>query len=867
MSDFKIIGNSNPIVGKEEFYSVNNFLPNVLPFQSLPNTNNFEHPVKWEIYILENGRWRKTKENDKTGKKVSYTFLQKSLERKGIRILVRRGEETARLDVKTHRAEKPKIESIELLDKSGKKPAKPLSYGQTLKARVHCLHMDKRKIFVTLWEDDAKGAGHNKSNEKNIIQTRSGIVKGGIADVDFVLSPSFAKIATMAGAEEDKIHEYYVTTDFDSEKLASNNVNVNELETPVAPYKKKVPVQQPTTAKPPVQLPKTNIPTPKAPAKAKSEITRVHITDADGRDIKGVYKEKQIKVWIDSVGLKGKEITLKLYDQDPLSNDLLLDQKFTITNDIFPINIFLSRIPRSKGEDLFEGNEQELFADVQVTQTHQSKQSAKVDVDSKVFKQDIVDSKTVTKVGEKDEKDDKKDEKKGVCPNCDKPVTVAQLKKIFTQADDATLKKAADTYTKYMKELSMNTCWNKAHFFAQAVVESGLKLHVRGGESFNWYFQSLIDTFGKFQTQEGKKKAKDWGRKILDRRDPNAVDVTPENEKNIANWAYAPDYKTGKDLGNKGGNDGWDFRGKGLIQLTGRGAYEYANKYTLKAGSDIIKKPDLVVEDVNIAVLSSMAFWKWKNICNVTNGNSSTESISIKVGKKVRNNYSEKQDAFDDYTSKSFKINDCTWGKKVVTDKNKLKTYDNAYTADSKVAYIDIIVPDDRRNEGLLVVFDNKEILFKCYVLAMGTTNNAIMIPEGHGSTPKGLWSSWYEKVHIGESSYGKHGLIKVTGISGDALTATKKGRNGIAIHSGHTHKQGNTINDNSYLEFTYGCMRVYNADMKTLVETYNKLKNSGKKINIYVEEVSNINKVFKEYDFKIDSKDVKRNYSKNAKQ
>lgn len=451
------------------------------------------------------------------------------------------------------------------------------------------------------------------------------------------------------------------------------------------------------------------------------------------------------------------------------------------------------------------------------------------------------------------------------------------LKEIFPNATFSMRKAVADTYNTYMKELGMDTCWNKAHFFAQARVETGLNLKLKNGESFNWYYQSLIDTFGKFQTEEGRKKAKEWGRKIADRKDPRAVDVTLENERNIANWAYMPDYKTGKDLGNKGGNDGWDFRGRGLLQLTGRAGYEYANTYTLKSGSDIVKHPELVGTDVRTAVLSSMAFFKWKGLNTIANGTTDViRKICPKVGNDVKikdkngnnsSNYEEKQKVFDNVTSKIFKIKDCTWGKNINKDKNKLKTYDNAYVADSKVAYIDVIVPNDRRNEGLLVLFDDKEILFKCYVLAMGTTNNAIMIPEGHGSTPKGLWSSWYEKVHIGESSYGNHGLIKVTGISGDALEATKKGRSGIAIHSGHTHRQGNTINDNSYLEFTYGCMRVYNADMKVLVEQYNKLKNSGKKINLYLEEVTNIKDVYKEYDFEIDSKDVKRNYSKNAKQ
>ena len=36
-----------------------------------------------------------------------------------------------------------------------------------------------------------------------------------------------------------------------------------------------------------------------------------------------------------------------------------------------------------------------------------------------------------------------------------------------------------------MKELRMDTCWIKAHFFAQAYKETGGKLDVKKGESFN----------------------------------------------------------------------------------------------------------------------------------------------------------------------------------------------------------------------------------------------------------------------------------------------------------------------------------------------------------------------------------------------
>src|SRR5690606_39326959 len=72
--------------------------PNLIPS---PNYNNFEYPVTWEVYVLEFGKWRKTKGNEKTGNIVSYTFLQRSLNRKGIRILAKRGEQIVRSEEHT----------------------------------------------------------------------------------------------------------------------------------------------------------------------------------------------------------------------------------------------------------------------------------------------------------------------------------------------------------------------------------------------------------------------------------------------------------------------------------------------------------------------------------------------------------------------------------------------------------------------------------------------------------------------------------------------------------------------------------------------------------------------------------------------
>ncbi|WP_051951625.1 glycoside hydrolase family protein [Flavobacterium sp. ASV13] len=416
MSDFKIIGNPNPVVGVLEIFTVSDFFEKAQnsPFSE---ENSFSYnPVFWEVYVLELGKWRKTKENDKRGNKVSYTFLEKSLTRNGIRILARKGDKVARLDIKPLSAQ-PKIDHIELLDKNGSRIKGRLSYGQTVKARVFCLNMERRRVSVTMWEDDVKGAGHNKANEKNFIETLSGIVKFGKADIDFLLKPSFAKIAERGGHEKDKIHEFYVTAEYKDGKIASNNINVNALETPVAPYKGKTTPHQAVKNKTTDQKPKNDSQKPNVPTATKAvkgKINAVHITDINGNQIKGKFREKQIKVLINSTGLAGKEVCLKLYDDDLVSNDLLFTDNFTIKSDFHIVTVQLDTIPRSLGgSNWAEGNEQELFTEIEVLQTHDFIKSAVVDVDATVFKQDPVE--TINNVLKVDVAEDEKDEKENNC--------------------------------------------------------------------------------------------------------------------------------------------------------------------------------------------------------------------------------------------------------------------------------------------------------------------------------------------------------------------------------------------------------------------------------------------------------------------
>lgn len=259
------------------------------------------------------------------------------------------------------------------------------------------------------------------------------------------------------------------------------------------------------------------------------------------------------------------------------------------------------------------------------------------------------------------------------CPACNENITLAQLKTMFPQANNTDLLMVADTYNRYMKATGMNTCWNKAHFFAQVGVESGRALHIRHGENFNWYWEDLCKHFSPFNTVEGKKKAKEWGRSV---RKPAIPGVSDVNQENIANYAYGPDTATGKMLGNTSKGDGWHFRGRGLIQITGRDAYAFANTYTNKEEADIIRHPDLVSTDMKIAVLSAMAFWKWKGIQHLANRQKeSTGKISQAVGKRIisggKSNYEEKNEFFKNSTAIVFRVRSCQFSEAAAGNLNR----------------------------------------------------------------------------------------------------------------------------------------------------------------------------------------------------
>ena len=142
-------------------------------------------------------------------------------------------------------------------------------------------------------------------------------------------------------------------------------------------------------------------------------------------------------------------------------------------------------------------------------------------------------------------------------------------KKIGVTADGAfgpgTLKAAASYF-----KLNKNRA---AHFFAQCAHESGnFKAF---SENLNYGVKGLRTTFGKYFQTEGI--AKNYERQ----------------PQRIANRAYAN--RMGN--GDEASGDGWKYRGRGPLQLTGKNNYRAFGKY-IGREQEILDNPDLVATEL-----------------------------------------------------------------------------------------------------------------------------------------------------------------------------------------------------------------------------------------------------------------------------
>ena len=174
------------------------------------------------------------------------------------------------------------------------------------------------------------------------------------------------------------------------------------------------------------------------------------------------------------------------------------------------------------------------------------------------------------------------------------------INKLKGHIPDTVIAMLPDTIAKF----ELNTPLRLAHFLAQAGHESGGFKAVN--ENLNYGAKGLLGVFPKYFNAQTA---------ALYERKP----------EKIANIVYAS--RMGN--GDKASGDGWKYRGRGYIQLTGKDNYK---AFDAVVAEDITNNPDLVA--TQYPLLSAAWFFHKNGLHKIADGGA-TDAVVTSVTKRV----------------------------------------------------------------------------------------------------------------------------------------------------------------------------------------------------------------------------------------
>lgn len=183
----------------------------------------------------------------------------------------------------------------------------------------------------------------------------------------------------------------------------------------------------------------------------------------------------------------------------------------------------------------------------------------------------------------------------------------------------------------YRNKFAINTNLRLAMFLAQVREEIGDNFKPLR-ENLNYHEDVLPRLFKNFTPE----LAEEYGRDEKDKANPVA----------IANIAYANKLGNGNaDSDNDGDldelDDGWKYRGAGILQITGKSNFYEVQKRIEKYAGKTNVSPDTLEG----AILFGMAFWMWKDIYRAADtGNIDNVTAIIN---KYTDSYTKRKAHFD----------------------------------------------------------------------------------------------------------------------------------------------------------------------------------------------------------------------------
>ena len=169
-------------------------------------------------------------------------------------------------------------------------------------------------------------------------------------------------------------------------------------------------------------------------------------------------------------------------------------------------------------------------------------------------------------------------------------------------------------FEKYCDKYEINTALRLAHFLAQVNHESSNMKVIE--ENLNYSAKRLLQVFPKyFKTLEEAK-------------------LYEFKAQKIANKVYAN--RMGN--GDEASGDGYKYRGRGLIMLTGKNNYKDFSIWCGK-GDLFVREPDLVIKNKEYTVLTAFYYWSTRNLNNTIAENVEQYDVCKIITKIINGGY------------------------------------------------------------------------------------------------------------------------------------------------------------------------------------------------------------------------------------
>lgn len=186
-------------------------------------------------------------------------------------------------------------------------------------------------------------------------------------------------------------------------------------------------------------------------------------------------------------------------------------------------------------------------------------------------------------------------------------------KDVFAKAPNALKKEVQRIMDMYAKDFGIETKEQYAMFYAQLLAEVGRKATIKS-ENMNYSSIVLPKVFKAFRNNP--QLAARYGR----------TKKHSAKQRMIANVAYANRMGNGDIVS----GDGWNFRGRGFIQLTGRSNYSKVSKHIEQVtGIDFMLElyPEIVGTNTG-AIISALGFWSLNDVHSAKDIDEATKKVN-----------------------------------------------------------------------------------------------------------------------------------------------------------------------------------------------------------------------------------------------